>query len=286
MEGIILWRLVIDGCLVLSVAVLSMRLWSMKGPTINVGLLKELEVTLRGLLREAESASLKLNAELAAKQKSLSQNLADAAEVEQRLDEALATATEIRRDLTQKLKQGGKQARRKSTERPMQPEKVRRTRPLPEQPVVRLEQQIERVSVSPSTRQEIPSRSSPAKVALNIYGEPISAQPITETPRPTSRLRHAIEKIVEKQDAPIIHRNVASSPEASLENIYDKAEQLLREGMELESVAARTALPLEEVAMLSQIVEKDKRESNGFEVRDQRLGALTATQQRDHGGAL
>ena len=64
------------------------------------------------------------------------------------------------------------------------------------------------------------------------------------------RLTDRIEKIVEPESDEELTR--------SLEDIYSAAEAMLRAGEGIESIAARTKLPMSEVQMLAQLVEQEE----------------------------
>lgn len=99
-----------------------------------------------------------------------------------------------------------------------------------------------------------PARSR--KVETNIYGEPIGE--VTTAPAPTtpppSRVRSPLAESIEKEIIPNAPASPPPDSAAAIAEVRRAAEALLRAGRDLEFVAQRTRLPLEEVRLLSQLV--------------------------------
>ena len=111
---------------------------------------------------------------------------------------------------------------------------------------------------------------------VNIYGEPIpqpAPSPVRTQPaaRPVPAPR-SLAALVEKE---VHHPYVSSSrAEDRLQRVYDAAEGMLKAGKDLESVAERTSLPVEEVRMLSQMLIQEQRAAAAPIEHDSRLGVL------------
>ena len=108
---------------------------------------------------------------------------------------------------------------------------------------------------------------------VNIYGEPIpDPQPAAPSARrakpPSKPLSAQVEKEVHNPYTPGDRR------EQGLQRVYDAAEDLLRAGRDLQTVAGITSLPLEEVRMLSQMIAQEDRAAKKIPPVDSRLGVL------------
>jgi hypothetical protein len=191
----------------------------------------DLERTLRGLLKEADLASSSLNDQLIRRQQSLERLLRDIEATEVRLERnrtgAPAAASERGSDTT--------------------PRPQTRSTPTPS-------------SAAPqppsfaAVAKTAPARSR--KVETNIYGEPIGE--VTTAPAPTtpppSRVRSPLAESIEKEIIPNAPASPPPDSAAAIAEVRRAAEALLRAGRDLEFVAQRTRLPLEEVRLLSQLV--------------------------------
>ena len=88
---------------------------------------------------------------------------------------------------------------------------------------------------------------------------------------------------VEKEVIPQTPKSIGYSQDNDIQSVYDKAEELLSAGQELESVARLTSLPVEEVKMLAQMLDRVPQTTRNDDVdltenaliSDQRLGALS-----------
>jgi hypothetical protein len=94
-----------------------------------------------------------------------------------------------------------------------------------------------------------------------------AAAPPAPPARPLSR---SVEMQVDAPPSSSMHSQ-------QLEDLYMAAEDLLKTGKDLEFVAARTKLPMEEIRMLSQLIIREQLEENGRiaeKPEDSRLGVL------------
>jgi len=186
----------------------------------------ELERTLRALIKEADLSSSSLTDQLIRRQQSLERLLRDIEAVEVRLERTRSGDAMT-----------GPARAAESTLRP-----APRAATMPQPPSFS----------AVATPTPVKSR----KVETNIYGEPIGevatapAAPNIPAPRVRSPLAESIEK-------EIIPTPPVTPPIESAEAIAEvrrAAEELLRAGRDLEFVAQRTRLPLDEVRLLSQLI--------------------------------
>ena len=112
-----------------------------------------------------------------------------------------------------------------------------------------------------------PAAEENEAIEYNIYGEPIR--------RSASAARPAKKSLAESVEREPVSPNAGSGSEVQdeLQRIYDAAESMLRNGRSLDSVAQATALPIDEVRMLSQMVAQERRLDEAPRP-DPRLGAL------------
>lgn len=208
----------------------------------------ELERTLRALLKEADLASSSLHDQLLRRQQSLERLLRDIEGAEQRVNRAVTsadarstqsttTSTQMSRPPTSHPAPGGS---RDST--------------IPEAPSFN--------AVAKPARAPTKATAS-APVKTNIYGDPIGEQRPVAKPPPLMQpaqtpLTAAIEREVVPSSVPPLPPKVArEAPVESLGEIRRAAEELLRAGRDLEFVARRTNLPIDEVRLISNAVLRD-----------------------------
>lgn len=123
---------------------------------------------------------------------------------------------------------------------------------------------------------ERPSRATPYEkwVDYNIYGEPLNAEsrrgPLRNNARRVAeRVYQPLSASVEKTIVPSLPVQPAAETQSetpakpsveeqeitrNIERIYDYAEELLRAGRDLQSVARETALPVSEIEMISRMI--------------------------------
>ncbi len=111
----------------------------------------------------------------------------------------------------------------------------------------RLEREAELTPEPPSFRLSAKTQAQPAARnaarSTNIYGEPIQTETRSQGYRPLSQ---SVEKHSRKPGAPAL---------SEIQDVYERAEDLLRSGGNLNSVASRTDLPTEEVRALSRLID-------------------------------
>ncbi len=271
MADIYLWKLALDGALVASLLYMCLRFRGIGGPNVNIGHMRELESSLKRLLKEAERSSTTLGEELGRKKGQLEQLLFDIETAEQRINRSLDEASELKRALIDASRRAGErpiqeapatqnhrthvsapearsvsiQNEREATYEPQSPVAPQYEQSIPEPPSFE-SLRAGNVSQPMPKAQQRPQRTQQATSgAVNIYGEPIENN---------ASLRESIEKETTPQMIMEAHQPV----EQSLEDLYGAADDLLRAGQSLEHVARTTALPLDEVRMLSELIAREQ----------------------------
>lgn len=245
-----LWRLGTDILLFVGLAWLSFHLVRSRGVSAaHARQGAELERSLRGLLKEADLASSSLHDQLLRRQQSLERVLRDLEGAESRANRAIMSA-EGRVSAPAAASAAAEEAPRQAA--PAAP----RENWGPEAPSFN--------AVGRPTRNPAPRAN---KVQTNIFGEPIGGGIETAAANPPaapkqSPLAASIEREVVPPTAPRqAPRKAQSDSTAAIAEVRRAAEDLLRAGRDLEFVANRTKLPLDEVRLLSQLVlrEADER---------------------------
>jgi len=278
MDYLSLWKLTIDGFFILAIGYLAYRLWQQSKQPVNLIALRELEVSLRGLLKEAERSGVQLADELSRKKRALEQLLYDVEGAEQRIQRNLTEADSLRR---------GMQERSAQTARTELVNRATNNEQEFDRPAPSMESKSSTTSSEAYQQYDYPRVSRPApskaaesqpqpkvsratKVPVNIYGEPIGS---------ANDQRHTLADSIEKVVEPAMDEQLTKS----LEDIYSSAEDMLRAGEKLERIAAITRLPIGEVQMLAQMVEQESREIATPEPEeDRRMGVLGNIQRNRH----
>lgn len=297
---------------------------------MNAGQLLSLESSLRTIVREAETSSLRLTEELSRRQKSMEELLYDLETVEHRvnkaIDQAQAASRRVTKQESRREPSASVETHSDSRLSASQPRQSVASSPnydsVPEPASFETHSQRavpQRVSSAPQggspyeaaarssahqTQQVAQSRAqqaAPSKQAVNIYGEPIAAAeaapqrattPVMQGQQSQMRnrpeqgegrgSRSSLEQQVERQQVSQPAMSMSESTGAGLEEVYARAEQLLKAGQSLEAVVARTRLPFGEVQMLSQVVGQEQaaqREAAATDA-DSRLGVLSSSIRR------
>jgi hypothetical protein len=197
----------------------------------------DLERTLRGLIKEADLASSSLQDQLLRRQQSLEKVLRELEATEQRVTRAVQSAET--RVATSGVAASGPSVAARSQPRDFG---------MPEAPSFN--------AVGP--RSQPPVTPPSARPQTNIYGEivaPSEAQRAESAPPPakSTPLAAAIEREVvpSQRSAAAAARSARSAPAESLSEVRRAAEELLRAGKDLEFVARRTNLSIDEVRLIS-----------------------------------
>lgn len=319
MIGLETWKLISDGGLFLALIFLGSRFVSSRRSPVDPRRIRSLEAGLKNAVSTAERAGANLNKKLKDRQQSLEQLLFDLESVESRVNRAIDTAEALKVQLSTAGPSASVAADvRVERERPQSefiqtvPEppsfEQQDSRPQARSYHDSLEQ---RPAQQHGQRQTIAqSQSVPDDVPRNIYGEPIGvapappevpiqSQPVQAYGRSATvntgrsaadqgvgaqagegSLVSQIEKEVSTQVMSERSGAGRAAKSSGIEDIYASAEELLRAGQALESVAAETRLPVEEVRMIREIItrENSSRGPDGEERiisdDDTRLGVL------------
>ncbi len=288
------WQLAADGLLVLSLFYLCLKVAGQSSSPLRTG---SLETGLRRLIQEAEAAGRALNERLIQRQRTLDELLADLENAESRAAQTLRSIEDARAALEEeqiKRQRALRELKNQSAEpaaplqsprfqEPASPEVAAESAPAA-RPLDAADERAAAVQSEPKSvrgygayqaakkQAAAPAVDAPEEEAprrwqqVNIYGEPIAAPEAAPPPRPKKSLAQSVEKELHNP------YSSGSQGEDELQRVYDMAENLLRSGKSLESVAGATSLPLDEVRMLSQMMVQDR--SQKQPEADNRLGAL------------
>jgi hypothetical protein len=265
--------------------------------------LATLDASLKSLIREAEVSGNNLNDQLLRRQQSIESALRDIESNEGKLQRAIVAAKDLQANLDEQMKKVREDLldveRRKvriETEHEISARTItqnRQERVAPQTPAKSITPRPEpiRARVVEVTQEEplfLEETEEEEETVqnferVNIFGEPISdstpTEVISQSGSTRSALQQAVEKMVEKK------RSSSALSRPALDAINFAAEEMLRAGKNLEAVAARTKLSLDEVRALSQKVMRDSilEEPQSYETRarDQRLGVLASQRRQD-----
>lgn len=290
MHEVQILKVVTDVALVFSLIYLALRWNRPQSRSAIPGRMPELEASLRALIQEADESSRALHEKLIKRQSALEKLTFDLETMEHRLNRTITTAEEAKGllELERSRIQGVIQevAMIHGTGRaPEIAEPLRQSS---------LNQSVEKTVISRQTRpvedKQVEDQVSAAQIEddtpkwsnVNIYGEPIAAPAATEAlsePKPVpppSMAAKAYQPL--KPEVQIQKRPMVDETRHPLTEVYDAAEELLKAGRDLKSVAAATNLPIDEVRLLSQMVaqEAGTRDMSRVEIPDDRLGVLAS----------
>lgn len=276
MEYLSYWQLTTDVLLLGALAYLCSQF--ARSPRVNSQLrtVRELQSALKALVKEADTAGRTLNEQLIKRQQSLEKALIESDVAERKIQVALAEAAHAKENQSKFISQHPEvsQATRASVGKAVE------TITQPELQSKENEIQVQK------------NNPSSVKQAVNIYGEPIQANAATNQSigKATKKFMQAyapLKASVQKEvlSSPAVSQPVttaAANVQGSIEDVYASAEELLRSGTGLASVANLTNLPIEEIKALSQMIIGEKAVANArkleteFEVppADPRLGVL------------
>lgn len=316
MDNFQLWKLAADVALLLSVLYLCVRFIRSQGSSINTRELRDLEIVLKNLLKDADVASRSLTESLGRRQHSLERLLSDLDGGERRLSVSIQAAEEKSVLLSRMLHQVSDSSAIGSSvgiEEPVtarspsvqsNPARVSRANVIPDTQRIELINEVEEEQLAEppsfasrptsansatSHRKAIPdamvrddeaseqprrtgaaayrtvaSQKSHSNGSVgaqyNVFGERLdssdsSVNPVNlpnSNPLPRQPLARdiEIERVRPVPSQPIIRRR----EETEIQDIYEAAERLLRAGEDVETVAAATRLPLDEIRKVSQIM--------------------------------
>jgi chemotaxis protein histidine kinase CheA len=324
MNQIHMWQMGVDVCLVLAILVMTFRWMKGSQAQALLPRTMELESSLRSLIHEADAAGRHLNEQLLRREQNLQKFIGDIDEAEQRLSRAIASSEERSNDLasgSEKAQSILKEITtvladlRRELKEPA-PRKAPAREEAPARPVARAaEPQApdfddiapEYAENPPASRQqarnqqpEAPQRRqaempAPARASqqprrddrIELEAQQAQARP-TRAPQQQPMQRQAVAEDRAQRAEPQPRRQAAYEPERAsqreLQQVYATAEELLKQGKKLEQVSAQARIPVEEVRLLSQMIEIEREEAGRASTKrpaqappaDPRLGALGA----------
>jgi hypothetical protein len=261
----------------------------------------ELEASLRSLISDADAAGRHLNEQLLRREQNLQKLLADIAETEGRLNRsitggeerskeiniALENARELIAELRESFKEEQDALRRQQQElrtnqRALREQDVKAQSPK-QTPRMR-QDEPEAPSFEEAGYHRAPSRPSPA-AQYEREVSPRLGMTVEEQRRPRSA-GNSQERLVQPEPResarkPSMYQADGATEQRNMQKIYAAAEVLLKQGRQLEQVSAQTRLPVEEVRMLSQMIEIERDEEQRKKttgtpapLADTRLGVL------------
>jgi hypothetical protein len=256
-------KLGLDLVLIISLVYLCLKIF--KGETANTASgpnVLALEGSLRSVIRESEEAGRLLNDQLLKRQRGLEQVLFEVETVEHRINRAVLKAEETRGLLDIELaKAKTLEPRYAQAAATARPDEVLLSEREPLQSEVKpsaARSQPVRPNAAPRQRlnqalNQYQQNSSKPRAQYNVYGDEIGAPTpgAAAEPLPRARLSAAIEKEIKPE---------ISGSDKALQKLYDAAENMLRAGQDLRTVAEQTDLPYEEVVKLGQILAAEKRQ--------------------------
>ncbi len=286
MNQIQIWRLLVDIGLITSVLTLTVRAFKSSRLPSMLPKTRELEVSLRNLIGDAETAGLQLNDQLLRREQNIQRALSEIQQSEARITKAITDAETLQNKLQQTTEETVRviQDLKNGFERGMQAERARLEEQAPD-----LHSDISpgAAAQDPSTR--APTRHiTPAQTAgqsPDFVQQRYSRTPLERSIEAT-HISATTSLSPQKSEATTRSSQQAAATQlttAELQKVYKTAELMLKEGQPLESVASRMKLPLEGVRLLAQMIEiereEDSRKQETMEpvpVTDSRLGALAA----------
>ena len=252
--------------------------------------LAALDGSLKALVREAEVSGNNLNDQLLRRQQAIESTLRDLETNETKLSRSLSSGRELAATLEEQLRKVREELldverRRVRLESTRESVVVREEAPRKAEPKAK---QPKFVAPEPEAEIEYEvieeeEAAVPNFDKVNIFGEPIT-EPTPEQIEAgkslaRSSLQQAVEKIVESKRSP----STLSRP--ALDAVHAAAEEMLRAGRNLEAVASRTRLSLDEVRTLSQKVIRDsilqEPATTPTRPNDQRLGVLAGARRQE-----
>ncbi len=274
-------KLAIDVGLFFSLVLFGLRMVRSSGPRVNLGRMTELEGSLRGLLREADSGSRALTDQLFKRQKDLEKLLFDIETIEGRLNRQITQAEERKGALEIVT------SRAESVLRGLERNAVTIPQVAPSAPVIQesLVSEVshqERPAIRRSSRSEMREARVAAQPAFPVVSEPMVEPPsfaVVMEPReriPAARKRRLSERV--EKEVSVIEEHAQS------ESVQDSEvlESLGAVSSRAEEARAR-ARDLQRNALFSREPEAEPRtsgvlspeEARSASIEDPRLGVLT-----------
>lgn len=280
MASLELWKLSVDIALMVGLAYIAYRFIRGDASPIDRAFLRELESSLKSLIGDAEHAGRSLSVELNRRKQSLMQTLTELESMDQQVTETIKVAQKKKIEIDEALlavrykaqnlqsesslkdrdsgvitsslsrKQSSNQSRLEPSSF-AEPKHINNNQ--------KLSSKIEVVSDQESISKNL-SHPDSAETELeedikwsnrNIFGEVLQTdKAISNTEFQTIAVTPEPQKVNRAE--------LGSKARATIKEVYLKAEELLRRGQGLAQVAARTNLPITEVKILSNLIQKEQ----------------------------
>ena len=280
MNQLSVWQMVVDFGLVCAVLTMAFRWMKSSRAQALLPQTLELEAALKNLIADAEVAGKHLNDQLLRRESTIQKYLTELEESEKRITRSVVEGEEVGK----RIETIAESAQTKLQELVTLREAHTRGISQPSSEVVgstlnRPVQQSQRNAAGASAQQRSPSGST--------------QQASTGGPRNPATQGHPMKAPAARQGASAqtqgarINTQSDRTEGAQAREVYAAAEKMVRDGVDLEQVAATTRLPLEGIKRLSQMIEVERSESarsqegdDGLLVGDPRLGALGVTRRQ------
>lgn len=269
-----MWQIVVDLCLVTSILVMAFRGIKTSRMQALLPQALELQVALRKAIAEAESASRHINDQLLRREQNLHKYVTQLERHEKELSLAVVEAE----SLTKELHLACETARIESKELAAvidEGEALKQAASIPSQPIQ-----------APSSRSTGRSPSAKAASSKQAAKASLVEDDVQFSTKRTSR--RAAEWLPSEEPTGVADMvsEAREEPTASgvqaLQELYGRAESMLKQGQALEQVSRVTSLPVEGVKRLAEMIEIEREEAvsqqktrKGSKTSaDPRLGAL------------
>lgn len=300
MQHMELYKFLTDVLLVISLLYLSARfLRSNDGSLKKARLeLENLQTALVGLIDEAARASKSLDTQLLKRKQSLEETLSQIESVEGRVQRSVTKAESEKEELETKLKKIVRKAEdliedhkslRRNIENDIQETKAVQAQTrisksdnrqesgyeMKQEAPIRLTKQVEKIDERSQTQaaSRVVAQYNQVRSTVESIDD---AEVVEEDQVKWGNLNIYGEEIIPSQTPTIVAQ--AQSSTQSIDDIYQAAESLLQAGNDLEMVATRTRLPIEQVRMISTMLSREKADrferSKQKRAEEEKLGAL------------
>lgn len=271
-----LWKITTDLGLLLSILYFGYRFLKNQAPAVNHSELESLNNSLKSAIRDADESTKNLSEQLQKRKQALEKLMFDLETVEHRINRAITTAEERKGELDIAIRRARQSeikedvlvdfAAEKTTSQieiavPVQEiaftEEALNAREEKQKPTKDTEEKLGRIEAVRAARAYKAQKTMGSET--NVFGEPIEADSkagffsddtVVTSYQPLSA---HIEKKVEMPGA----NDKDLSLEKSIEDIYASAEDLIRAGKSLEAVSVSTKLSLDELKLISRMIEQD-----------------------------
>lgn len=265
-----IWQMVVDLCLVTSILVMAFR--SIKTSRVQAILPKalEIEATLRRAMLEAETTGRHVNDQLLRREQNIHKYVSELERHEKDLSLSIAEAETLAKELSlscESARREGKELQSALIEAESITNSLA-TSHVSETARPRNESSTEReMTVERTSRRQ--SRASS------------SSEPTFSTRQQSPRAEEWLDDNYEELPRDVEVDERPQSRVGALQEIYGRAESMIKEGKELEAIARATKLPMEGVKRLAQMIEIEREEQQARQratprrqQADPRLGAL------------